>query len=100
MYDFSYLALTIGALMVSKCSGLVLVSGAVAALWAFGFSAPRDRVAIPETESPLTSGHALWDRSATPAHQQMAPGIEDATETEVQLRDWEYTAFPVSHWRR
>lgn len=83
-------------------SPLLLVGVAGAALWAFGVSVPRDggRERL-QTDHPLAKGGTLWDSVPNAAARPPAPRpAQDAQETQVLLQDWEYTSFPISHWRR
>jgi hypothetical protein len=50
---------------------------------------------------PLVDGHTPWDFSPNAATSRPSPRpTPDSKETEVLLLDWQYTSFPISHWRQ
>lgn len=79
---------------------LVLAAVAGAAFWVFTLG-PSTPGAQPSTDSLLMSGHTLWDSFPETAERpNLQPAPPEAPEAEVLLENWQYSAVPVSHWRR
>lgn len=79
---------------------LVLAAVAGAAFWVFTLG-PSTPGAQPSSNSPLTAGHTLWDSfPETTERPTTQPALPEAAEAEVLLENWQYSAIPVSHWRR
>jgi hypothetical protein len=86
--------------LISLSTSVILVGVVAAALWLLTLS-PGARVAEPfPADSPLPNGHAPWDSITSTASRRQTPPLHDARETAVLLQDWEYTSFPISHWRQ